>query len=224
MLWKRALLMNNNMNTHKKIYHNYFYIVLFSFIIAIFIMLIAVVLMMRTIYEVPLHVFYSPARRRPTAVPLRKGTLTLSVKNEKGSYQAGERVTIVVSAESDERSISGYDVTLSYDSSKVTFSNMKNMQDDFQTFVKKSAVSPVVLTAVKKLETSTDSVFYQTSLAEFSFIVKSGIFLNQPSLSTQSASFDLGFVPGSTQDSNLIDTASEDILGKVSGVAITVSQ
>lgn len=189
--------------------------------------LIVALLIMRTSYDMSLvpDSFINtmmPRRTRPV-VPVRKGSLTLSVKNVKVSYKVGEVITVIVSADSDGRSISGYDAVLSYDSSKVTFSKVKNLRDDFQTFVKKGVVSPVTLTGVKKLDASEVSVFSGTPLAEVSFIVKTGAFIDTSSIHP-SAEFNLGFIPGSTQDSNLIDEISEDVLGKVAGVTMTIGR
>ncbi len=214
------------MNNHDS-HHRYFYTALFSLIIGIFVILVAVVLIMRTVYDMPLiadsFVNTIVPQRNISVVPLRKGALILSVKNRKGSYKAGEIITVVVSAYSDARSISGYDAVLSYDSSKVTFSKIKNLRDDFQTFVKKGVVSPVTLTGVKKLDASQVSVFSGTPIAEFAFMVKTDAMTNTSSINS-SAEFNLGFIPGSTQDSNLIDETSEDVLGKVEGVMITIGR
>lgn len=216
------------MDTHTHhTHHRYYYTALFSLIIGIFVILIVALLIMRTSYDMSLvpDSFINtmmPRRTRPV-VPVRKGTLTLSVKNVKVSYKAGEVITVIVSADSDGRSISGYDAVLSYDSSKVTFSKVKNLRDDFQTFVKKGVVSPVTLTGVKKLDASEVSVFSGTPLAEVSFIVKTGALIDTSSIHP-SAEFNLGFIPGSTQDSNLIDEISEDVLGKVAGVTITIGR
>ena len=216
--------MNNNMNTHHT-HNRYFYTALFSLMIGIFVILIALILIMRTGYDMSFvpdsFVNTMMPRRNPPVMPVKKGTLTLSDKNMKTSYKTGEVITVVVSADSDGRSISGYDAVLTYDSSKVSFSRVKNLRDDFQTFVKKGTVSPVTLTGVKKLDASRESVFFQTPLAEFSFIVKAGIL--STTVTNAPATFNLGFVPGSTQDSNLIDELSEDVLGKIEGVTIPIS-
>lgn len=222
--------MNNNMNNTHHAHHRYYYTALFSLIIGIFVILIVVLLIMRTAYDMPMHLFYGPDSYVNSLMPeknpsvlVRKGVLTLSLKNQKVSYQIGDIITVVVSADSDNKSISGYDAVLSYDSSKVTFSKVKNVRDDFQTFVKKGVVSPVTLTGVKKLDASEVSVFSGTPLAEVSFIVKTGALIDTSSIHP-SAEFNLGFIPGSTQDSNLIDEISEDVLGKVAGVAITIGR
>lgn len=199
-------------------HHRSFYTAIFSLVIAIFIILIAAVLALRSVYDIPVQIFSGPAdvTVSPT-VSLRKGSLTLTTKNGQIIYGRGETIALILTADSDNRSITGYDAVISYDSTMVRFVKATNLEKDFQTFVKKSE-GTINFTGVKKLDASAPSVFAQTPIAEFVFTVQSGAAIGS------SVPFNLAFVPGSTQDSNLIDEASAEILGIARGTTVRVGE
>lgn len=146
-----------------------------------------------------------------TSVINEKGTFTLSSKEQKTSYSVGETITIVVTADSNNKPITGYDVVLPYEESVLTYKGNSSLDARYQVFgnVKNGNV---YITGVKKLSINEPVVFIATPLVEIHFLTeKAGSVTFAPSI-----------VPQSKSDSNLIDDQNKEVLGKAVPLTIEI--
>jgi hypothetical protein len=142
----------------------------------------------------------------------KSGRMSIKLKDAKSAFKIGDTVTLVLNINSSGTPVVGFDGAVKYSSEFVSFQNQKNLLSDYKHF-RKSTNEWVLLTAVRDIDKKA-AKFDGTSVMEFSFKAeKEG-----------KANFSLSLVPGSFQDSNLINEKSEDILGDVSGVSISISK
>ncbi len=159
----------------------------------------------------PITTQVSPTVAPPTVK--EKGSLTLKAKNNETVVSQKNPITLYVYADSDNQPITGYDVILNYDSTKVEFVNHKNLQLDFQVFTKKDK-DKLSITGIKNLNSTTPTVFTDSSLVELTF---------QPQKTGQ-VDFSIEYTPDSKKDSNLITDKTTEILGKVEGIKLYLGQ
>ena len=151
----------------------------------------------------------------PSSTPIpqkEKGVLTLKTKDNQTIVSQNTPFTIYIYAHSDNQSITGYDVVLNYNQEIVQFIDHKNLQSDFQIFVKQNK-NQLMITGVKKLTSNNPTIFADSPLIELTFQPKK----------TGSVTFSFDFTPQSKKDSNLINEKTEEILGKVEGVSLSIS-
>ncbi len=148
----------------------------------------------------------------PTAA-VGKGSLILKTQEASVSYTIGQPITVQVYGDSADEEITGYDLVLQFDPKIVKYTANKAQFADFQSFVaqKEGAVS---ITAVKKLNAITPSVFKNSLVHEFTF----------QAVAPGNTSITFDYVPGSKKESNLMNTKSEDILGSMTAVPVSVGQ
>lgn len=137
----------------------------------------------------------------------------LRSKDQTTVGKKGDIVTVLVLADSKGERISGYDVVLRYDQKVLDFVEARSLLTDFQV-ISTTKNGTVTATGVKKLETDQPSVFDQTVLLEADFTAKE--------LGSGTVSFD--FVPGETNESNLINEQSQDVLADTQGTVIKIGQ
>jgi len=151
----------------------------------------------------------------PTQAPVskEKGSLTLKAKNHETIVSQQKPITLYVYANSDSQPITGYDAIVNYEETKVDFVNHKNLQPDFQIFTKKEK-DKLIITGIKNLNSTTPTVFTDSSLVELTF---------QPKQTGQ-VDFSFDFTPGSKKDSNLITEKTTEVLGEVEGIKLYIGQ
>lgn len=152
----------------------------------------------------------------PTTPPLvtkEKGRLTLKAKNNETIVSQQKPLSLYLYADSDNQPISGYDAILNYNSDVVDFVSHKNLQPDFQLFVK-SEKNKLIITGIKNLSSTAPIVFSDSSLAELTF---------QPKQTSQ-VDFSFEYIPESKKDSNLITDETSEVLGKVEGIKLYLGQ
>lgn len=138
---------------------------------------------------------------------------TLKTKDQTTTGKKEDTVTVLVLADSKGERITGYDVVLRYDQKILDFVEARSRLSDFQA-ISTTKDGTVTITGVKKLTTDKPSVFDQTVLLETDFIAKE--------LGSTMISFD--FSPGQTNESNLINEQSEDVLADNQGMVIKIGQ
>jgi len=149
---------------------------------------------------------------QPTiAVVDEKGVFSLATKDGKNTYRVGEVITIVVIADSNNKSITGYDVVLPYEASTLTYKGNTNLDARYQVFGS-GKNGNVYITGVKKLSISEPVVFAKIPLVEINFMAqKVGTVVLTPKAAPQSKT-----------DSNLIDDQNEEVLGKTVPLTIEI--
>lgn len=138
---------------------------------------------------------------------------TLKTKDQTTTGKKEDTVTVLVLADSKGERITGYDVVLRYDQKILDFVEARSLLSDFQA-ISTTKDGTVTITGVKKLTTDQPSVFDQTVLLETDFIAKE--------LGSTMISFD--FSPAQTNESNLINEQSEDVLADTQGMVIKIGQ
>lgn len=151
----------------------------------------------------------------PTQTPVikEKGSLTLKVKNNQTFLSYNNPITLYLYASSNNQPISGYDAIINYNQQIVDFINHKNLQPDFQVFIKKDN-HQLIITGIKNLNSTQPTIFDNTSLLELTFQPKT----------TGSVDFSFEFIPQSKKESNLITEKTEDILGKAEGIKLYLGE
>lgn len=155
----------------------------------------------------------SPTSSITSFLPSTTGQFILKTKNQKKIFSQNEPIIISVFADSSNQSISGYDVVLIFDQQRINFSSAKSLINDFQVFTQQKE-NKLFITGTKKLSANQPIVFSQTPILEITF---------QPKQKGQINIF-FDYQPKSTKDSNLINEKTQDILEKVEGISLEISQ
>lgn len=155
----------------------------------------------------------TPTVPSPTYTSQEKGVLSLKLKNGQTGFGVGQVAAVVVSASSDGKSITGFDAVLSFDPSLLQYQSSFAQDSNFQVF---SSIKDgkLMITGVKNLGVTDPTVLVDSPLVEVNFLtLKSG-----------SANLGFEFTPPSKADSNLIDDKNNEVLGKVEGMTINITQ
>lgn len=135
-----------------------------------------------------------------------KGSLTLVSDEDKTSYNSGEKMILIVEADTKSHPISAFDIVLNYDNNFVNYVSAKSLVGDFQ-IVSVNRNNKVTITGFKKGGAKGPVAFDKARIVEVVFSAKGA----------GKADFSLSFVPGRTTTSNLVDEAGMQRLGKVKG-------
>lgn len=148
----------------------------------------------------------------PLIVATHPGTLTLETDVKATTYRANQEITVIVSGNSKDSAVGGYDAVINYDPEMLEFVRAKNEMDDFDFFVTQKT-NQVSLTASLKLSSNaaplTDAI-----LATLSFKTKK----------EGATKLSFHYVPDVTTDSNMLSDKAKDILGTVQDLELTVGK
>ena len=146
----------------------------------------------------------------PTMVVTKyKGFLELTPA--KTDYKIGEMITVKVLASSDSQSISGFDLVVNYDPTKIKYMSNSLLDKDFQAIVKdKKGV--LKITAYKINDNAKNKVFDKTDLVD----------LNFAAIKASTANLSLMFAKNQTNDTNLLNDQNEDVLTRVTSTAVSI--
>lgn len=194
----------HHINRHKGTYGKYFIILAMCFTI------LAYLLSGGKLFDV------APKKEKVPVTPVKqkvKGVLKISTKDNKRNFKVGDTVELIVSANSDGQPVIGYDVMLTYDSTKLQFKESESLDQSFNmfTFTKKGKVS---LTGVKRVKPAVSTVMAENPIGK--------IILKATSPGPVKVSID--FISNSLKDSNLMNGKNEDVLGGVEGVDLVVGK
>lgn len=143
---------------------------------------------------------------------VEKGTLTLSVKEPKTFFSVGDIITLTVTANSDEKPITGYDIVIPFDSSTISYKGSTSLKTEYRIFGN-TKEGKTYITGIKQLSVKEPIVFANTQIAELTFtLLKPGTIMLTPEFIAE----------GNTTDSNLITDTSAEILGQAKGVSVVV--
>lgn len=192
--------------------HKRFYMVIFSLLTVFFVLLIMAVFVLKKEQKekVELTTIFTE-QGEITQAAQETASFKLSTKEGETNYQVGELVTLLVAADSKGASITGYDVILNFDPKMVSFVEVKGRLDEFQVF-SSTKDGKVFVSAIKKLNAKQESVFSETQL----------IGVNFKTTDTGEVNFTFDFIEGATNESNLIDEKSQDVLRQVEGMKVVI--
>lgn len=151
------------------------------------------------------------SRKRMTSPPKLPATLTMVASGEKKNYKVGDLITFTIVGDSNGTQIRGYDAVFKFDSTKVSFVSEKNLYTAF-TYQKRLRPDWVIITAAESISAIKKSVFYKTPLMGMTF----------KALAPGIAYFPFSYIPDSFNDSNLINTTSNDMLSNAIGISIQI--
>lgn len=154
--------------------------------------------------NVPLSQMVSPT------VALPKGPY-MYLGSDKQTYAAGDEVLVRVVVNSQQTPIAGYDAVITFDPQYVTYQDSKSVSNNFSLYAQPNGGS-TSLTGMRPLNESPLAV--NEGVAEVRYRV----------IKTGKVVFGLKYSPGSTADSNLIDSSSKDILSSVNGTEVTAGE
>lgn len=148
----------------------------------------------------------------PTEVPKATGPeLRLSPVSANSTISLGQPITVKLMASSFEQDIVGYDAVVTYDPAFVEFRSATSSHADFK-IVEKDQNGTLYITGVKDFAKQKKTVFDRTEIATITFIAaRAG-----------SATFDLAYAAGQTDESNLMNTDTQDVLEYVAGTTIKI--
>jgi len=141
-----------------------------------------------------------------------KGTLTLSVKEPKTFFSVGDTVTLIVTADSDEKPITGYDVVIPFDSMVASYNDSTSLKTEYRIFGN-AKDGKAYITGIKQLSVQEPIVFANTQIVEIVFtLLKQGTITFAPEF----------FAAGDKTDSNLITDTTAEALNGTKGVSVVV--
>lgn len=138
-----------------------------------------------------------------------KGQMVIESKTEE--HQLISPSVFTVFADSAGSAMTGYDVVLLYDASKLRYVSSQSETEDFQ-IVPSIKENKVYITGIKNPKVTTVSKFKYTPLVSFTF---------QP-LVRGKIGLEIEYLGDSKADSNLMNDKTEDILSEVQGLSFEV--
>lgn len=147
----------------------------------------------------------------PTSKPKIPTYLSLVITNAPKTYKVNDTITFTVVGDSGGQQVRGYDAVFKYDPRKVSFVSEKNLYSPF-AYRKRIRGDWVIVTGIQPQTSAKKTIFSKTPLMSVSF----------KAIAPGTAYFPLSYVPDSFNDSNLIDTNSNDMLSKGEGITIQI--
>lgn len=158
----------------------------------------------------------APKKEKVPVTPVKqkvKGVIKVSTKDNIRNFKVGDTVELIVSANSDNQSVIGYDVMLTYDATRLQFKESESLDPSFNmfTFTKKGKVS---LTGVKRVKPAVSTVMTGNPIGKVTL----------KATSSGPVKISIDFISNSLKDSNLMNGKNEDVLGGVEGVELVVGK
>lgn len=154
---------------------------------------------------------YAAETPAPTQTIERQGSITLMTKDKSQTVSFAKPIHIIISADSAGESLTGFDAVLQFDTSALSFVSATSLDPAF-TLYKNNRDTGLNMTGVIEVGDNMPHVFVNAPLVEV---------VLQPK-KIGSATVVLQMSPGETNDSNLINNQTSDILGSVTGVTVDV--
>lgn len=152
-----------------------------------------------------------PANNTVQTTTTNDSTIVVKTKDGKSTYAIGEPVTLVFSASATD-SIVGYDVSLPIDTNLVTIDSKMGIAPEFQ-FIPTVEKNMILVTGSKNLTVKTPVYLKNTPLFELVVTPKA----------RGTITFNPMFIQfGKTNDSNLINSNTKDVLQQTVGTTIEV--
>lgn len=141
-----------------------------------------------------------------------QNTASMQIQTPKDAFSLNEKVLIKVLASSQSQPIRAFDVLIEFDPEFFSLTAKKSpTKPEFQYYGSNTG-SLLQVTAVQKPDITADQVFDNSALFEFEFTPKKA----------GKTTFKIIYAPNATNESNLINKESEDILGNAAGKEIVI--
>lgn len=129
----------------------------------------------------------------------------------KAEYKLGELIIVQVLANSDNQSVSGFDLVVTYNPTKLKYMSNEVLDKDFQAITKNNK-GILKITAYKTTSDVGGKVFADKALVS----------LNFAPITTGEASISLMFAKNQTNETNLLNDQNEDVLTIIKSANITI--
>lgn len=137
----------------------------------------------------------------------------IEITSPKNNYPLSETIPISIKASSATSIVTGFDVLIEYDPQFLTILNKKSPPLEDFIYYGQNTDKTIQVSAVAK-PNSKDQIFENTTLFDLELKpVKSG-----------KTTLKLIYLPNATNDSNIIDTSSNDILGSARGLELQLNK
>jgi len=157
----------------------------------------------------------SDANNKDAAKVLPKGVMSLVLDSANPqTFKAGDPIFVNIIFSTDNKSVIGVDAVVDYDANKMAVKDIKESKtfDDF--LLKSISKNVVAVSGVIGLNSNRTVKGDNLTLASFTVIPKSKGILD----------LKINFAPFQTNESNIVEMgSSEDVLGKVNNLSITVN-
>ncbi len=151
------------------------------------------------------------ARKNITAKQKIQATLSLVLVDPKKVIKVNDLITFTIVGDSGGQQVRGYDAAFKFDPSIVSFVSEKNLYPSFD-YQRRLRGNWVIVTSTQPLSSAKKAVFSKVPFMGITFkALKSGV-----------AYFPMSYIPDSYNDSNLIDTASNDMLSSATGIVVQI--
>jgi len=145
----------------------------------------------------------------PTLTLKEGGKMWLAL--EEKSVILNKPTSILVHSDSNNEAVTGFDIVLKYDKNFWQFIKLNSSVENYQIFQRING-DEIRITGIKKPESKVLTIFKDTPLIKINFLpLKKG-----------PATFNIVFSPKLTNESNLINEESQDILQKVTNLQVNI--
>ena len=150
----------------------------------------------------------------PPSIPQNQIKSSMYLESKKTKYTLNEPITVTVYANSDTEPITGFDVVLLYDPTKLSYSEYSLLTNAAYDSALTKQPGKIMLTGYEKGSNLIKQSFSQTPLATFTFKPQA----------EGNAYLKLEYISASKTDSNLINSETVDILKTVGNLEISISK
>ena len=189
--------------THKK---------LILVVIAVVFLFVVLGLTVFQVFKSKLFPAKNPSQQTGQNIDQKPNQSSMEIQTTKDTFSLNEKITIRVAASSAGEAIRAFDTLIEYDPEFLSLTNKKSpTQDKFQYYGSNTG-RLIQLSAVQKQDITQDQTFDNTPLFEFEFTPKK----------KGKTTLKIIYAPNATNESNLINKESKDILGSARGKEITI--
>lgn len=137
---------------------------------------------------------------------------TMSITTDKDQYSLSEKIVATIKANSPNEAIAGFDTLIQFDPSFLTLSNRRPPSLSNFDYYGQNSNNLISVAAVQKIDSNNEQKFSDTALFQVEFTPKKA----------GKTTLKVLFSPNATNESNLINKQSKDILTDVFNKEITI--
>lgn len=151
------------------------------------------------------------ARENITAKQKIPATLSLVLVDSKKVIKVNDLITFTIVGDSADQQVRGYDAVFKFDPTRVSFVSDKNLLPSLQ-YMRRIRGNWILITSTQPIGKTNAISFSKTKLTDITF----------KATAAGAAYFPMSYIPDSFNDSNLIDTSSNDMLSSATGIVVQI--
>jgi hypothetical protein len=145
--------------------------------------------------------------------PESPGLGSITINTPKTGFALAEKIPVSIKSQTGGIPVTAFDVVIEYDPEFLTISERKTPPLQDFLYYGKNTNELISVSAIQKPTSQTAQVFKDTTLFELEFTPKK----------KGKTTLKIVYMPNSTNDSNLLDSANKDILSNARGMEITIN-